>query len=272
MDNTRAPLTVDGNTSDGYHTFNELYHHRAVLFSVICNDRPTQAWKSKLHDDGTMFEGMFIVGIETPGGQATYHYDIDPYWEMFDVSELPHAPKWDGHTPDEAIGRIGKLSRDPLSEEPNEPLMIDELRKMDRLTVRKGKTTHYYDPADGATWEDILLKLALIEDAVEGGNSSPVWIPCSERMPDSGVHVLLCCEVRPIGEKYVCDGYYAKENTIACDASDEVDFNYSEEDDEYYLAEGFYEVVKNWDDFSSIAIGDFVTHWMSLPSSPEVSP
>lgn len=26
-----------GELSDGYHTFNELYHHRAILFSVICN-------------------------------------------------------------------------------------------------------------------------------------------------------------------------------------------------------------------------------------------
>lgn len=26
---------INGETSDGYHTFNELYHHRAVLFSVI---------------------------------------------------------------------------------------------------------------------------------------------------------------------------------------------------------------------------------------------
>ena len=25
-----------GDMSDGYHTFNELYHHRAVLFSIIC--------------------------------------------------------------------------------------------------------------------------------------------------------------------------------------------------------------------------------------------
>ena len=25
-----------GDLSDGYHTFNELYHHRAILFSVIC--------------------------------------------------------------------------------------------------------------------------------------------------------------------------------------------------------------------------------------------
>lgn len=101
-----------GNLSDGYHTFNELYHHRAILFSVICNSMPEKAWKSKLHDTGDMFDGMFIVGIETPEGQATYHYDIHPYWDMFKVKELEKAPKWDGHTPQDAINRISKLSAD----------------------------------------------------------------------------------------------------------------------------------------------------------------
>ncbi|MBQ9000499.1 MAG: hypothetical protein IJ087_01445 [Eggerthellaceae bacterium] len=101
---------VNGETSDGYHTFNELYHHRAVLFSVIVANNRGLAWKAKKHHDGTMYDGMFIVGIDTPWGQASYHYDIDPYWEMFDCMELVYAPIWDGHTPDEAIERIGKLA------------------------------------------------------------------------------------------------------------------------------------------------------------------
>lgn len=95
--------------SDGYHTFNELYHHRAVLFSVICNNNKLSSWKAKKHHDGTMYNGMFIVGINTPEGQATYHYDIEPYWNMFDIPETEFAPEWDGHTPDEAIRRIGTL-------------------------------------------------------------------------------------------------------------------------------------------------------------------
>ena len=99
-----------GEFSDGYHTFNELYHHRAVLFSVICNMFPEKSWKSKLHDTGDMYEGMFIVGIETEQGQATYHYDIEPYWDMFKVKELEKAPKYDGHTPSDAIKRIGNLT------------------------------------------------------------------------------------------------------------------------------------------------------------------
>lgn len=113
---TLTPPPVTGDTSDGYHTFNELYHHRAVLFSVICNEHHDIAWKSKKHHDGTMYDGMFIVGIDTPEGQATYHYDINPYWNLFRVKELELAPEWDGHTPGEAIRRIGTLTP------PNEPL------------------------------------------------------------------------------------------------------------------------------------------------------
>lgn len=50
----------------------------------------------------SMYDGMFIVGIETPDGQATYHYNVDPYWDMFQCKEVDRAPEWDGHTPDQA--------------------------------------------------------------------------------------------------------------------------------------------------------------------------
>ena len=111
-DVVEIPQSGIGDLSDGYHTFNELYHHRAILFSLICNLMSDKAWKSKLHDTGDMYDGMFIVGIETPSGQATYHYDIDPYWEMFKAKELEKAPKWDGHTPQDAIERLSTLAAD----------------------------------------------------------------------------------------------------------------------------------------------------------------
>lgn len=95
-----------GKVSDGYHTFDELYHHRAVLFAMICNNNLDRAWKSKLHNTGDMYDGMFIVGIDSPYGQITYHYDIDPYWEMFKVKELERAPEWDGSTAEDCINRM----------------------------------------------------------------------------------------------------------------------------------------------------------------------
>ena len=73
-----------------------------------------------------------------------------------------------------------------------------------------------------------------------------------------------------IAGKYVCDGYYAEANKIVVGGfSDECECEYSEEDDEYYLCEGWYEVIKNLDDYNSVPVEDFVTHWMPLPYPPK---
>lgn len=87
-----------GEISDGYHTFDELYYHRMVLFSVIVNQNKSNAWKSWKHHDGTMYDDYFIVGMQTKEGQYSYHYHKD-YWNMFDIAELEFAPEWDGHKP-----------------------------------------------------------------------------------------------------------------------------------------------------------------------------
>ena len=96
-----------GQISDGYHTFDELYFHRMVLFSVICMTYRDKAWKSWKHHDGTMYDDYFIVGIDTPKGQYTYHYHKD-YWDIFIVRELSYAPEFDGHKPED-IKRLFSL-------------------------------------------------------------------------------------------------------------------------------------------------------------------
>lgn len=97
-----------GSISDDSHTFDELYYHRCILFSVICNSNKPRAWKSWKHEDGTMFPDYFIVGIETPMGQFSYHYHKD-MWDKFNVQELAHSPKWDGHTPDDIVRLLSLL-------------------------------------------------------------------------------------------------------------------------------------------------------------------
>ena len=99
-----------GKISDGYHTFDELYYHRAILFAAIVRLIPRYAWKSRMHDDGSMYDGMFIVGIETPLGSATYHYEME-LWDEFQCKEMRTAPPFDGHTPDDAIRRIRLFAR-----------------------------------------------------------------------------------------------------------------------------------------------------------------
>ncbi len=96
------------------------------------------------------------------------------------------------------------------------------------------------------------------------------WIPVSNVKPESGKHVLLCCEIKPLGKRYVCDGYYAQSKTITTICDDDNSCEYDEETDEYYLIEGYYEIIKNCDYYSSIAIEDFVTHWKPLPEPPRL--
>ena len=100
-------LPNKGEVSDGYHTYNELYEHRMILFSIICNTYTKQAWKSKLHQDGTMFDNYFVVGIDTENGQFTYHYELK-HWDKFQVKELANATEYDGHTPSD-ITRLYSL-------------------------------------------------------------------------------------------------------------------------------------------------------------------
>lgn len=96
-----------GSISDGYHSFDELYFHRMMLFSIICNTYKDSSWKSWLHSDGTMYEDYFIVGVTTPEGDYSYHYHKD-HWDEFDVKEIESAPEWDGHKPED-IGRLKSL-------------------------------------------------------------------------------------------------------------------------------------------------------------------
>src|SRR5467141_1812421 len=80
-------LPDTGEISDGYHTFNQLYAHRNVLFilvaKMISESGPISrdaVWRSRLHHDGTFFPGWFILGIgKKPGEQITYHLPEDEW-------------------------------------------------------------------------------------------------------------------------------------------------------------------------------------------------
>ena len=99
VDAVRIPPTGSGDLSDGYHTFNELYYQRMMLFAALVKVYKDKAWKSHRHEDGELCfgGGWFVVGIDTPEGSYTYHYE-DKYYDLFDCEELPVGKHWDGHT------------------------------------------------------------------------------------------------------------------------------------------------------------------------------
>ena len=99
-----------GEVSDGFHTFNGLYEQRMILFAALVKAYKDKAWKSYRHEDGELCfgGGWFIVGIDTPEGSYTYHYE-NKYWNMFDCVDLPRAKHWDGHTEEDAETRLMSL-------------------------------------------------------------------------------------------------------------------------------------------------------------------
>lgn len=111
-------MKIDENTSDGYHTFKELYDHRITLFIALARfkrnewveARNSNVWRSKLHSDGTTFDGWFILGIgKDKGEQITYHLPLNRWEETEFAETLDKAPEWDGHTSSDVLERLKKL-------------------------------------------------------------------------------------------------------------------------------------------------------------------
>lgn len=113
---------ITGSTSDGYHTFDELYYYRLLynanmvnLIQYINDYYPGKldisVVKSYKHSDGKLCfgGGWFIIQIETPFGQISNHYE-NKYWHMFNCAKLSCAHKWDGHTPAQAAERLYTLN------------------------------------------------------------------------------------------------------------------------------------------------------------------
>jgi len=101
-----------GETSDGYHTFNELYEHRHALFLALCRAHRTGGWCSRVHHDGSSMPGWFIAGIsEVSGLTITYHLP-DRLWDdaVRTCHVLERAPEWDGHTSKDVIERIKQMA------------------------------------------------------------------------------------------------------------------------------------------------------------------
>lgn len=119
LDNLSGTIGLDvncetGEVSDGYHTFNELYQHRHLLFCALSHmaslrREPPYCWKSKTHwIDGNLepvWDGWFVAGVELGGKMITYHLRLE-YWDTFDGIEREQAPPHDGHTSQDVIERL----------------------------------------------------------------------------------------------------------------------------------------------------------------------
>ncbi len=111
---------------DGWHTIDELYEHRCLLFlnlSLAYHLNGNTIYY-KL-DNNTI--GWFIVYIESPHGQISYHIPMKfvGIVKTFAVHDPDHI--WDKHTSIDVLARLEKLLHDSI-ETQKKTFTIEEIR------------------------------------------------------------------------------------------------------------------------------------------------
>ena len=109
------PTKDVGETSDGYHTFNELYEFRKMYNAALFNEwslaEKYDVHKSTKHHDGEdcFGGGWFIVVAVLPEGQISNHYKIGD-WDLFTIPDHEKALfEYDGHDGADVLHRLKSL-------------------------------------------------------------------------------------------------------------------------------------------------------------------
>ena len=104
--------------SDTHHTFADYLKERTLLFALVCNIFPEISWKSKKHfkeEEDPMFEGDFLVGLNTPKGVISFHLKLT-YWDIFEVPELERAPYYDKYQKEDVFKRLEEFTSEVIEE------------------------------------------------------------------------------------------------------------------------------------------------------------
>lgn len=206
-----------GDFSDGYHTFNDLYKQRLILTAALFNTYTDHSWKSRKHADGKKCfgGGWFIVGIDTPEGSYTYHYENE-HWDKFKCRELDMAPEWDGHT-DKDVDRLMSIIKEP-KETDEYSMMVWAKREIDISCARERADSGVdegewdygcscFDSAmkafkslcnDGHSGFSIVMTKNILNRLIDGKPLSPIvdtpdiWSDIVDRDSEDGVIIRQC--------------------------------------------------------------------------------
>lgn len=110
MSELKLPKGTDvGEVSDGYHTFNELYENRHMLFIALMSLNLNSSVWSHNNSDGSSMDGWFLAVLDLPGiGHIRYHMPdrLIPLVVDAGVNFSAEPPQWDGKGNSEMLGRL----------------------------------------------------------------------------------------------------------------------------------------------------------------------
>jgi hypothetical protein len=102
--------------SDGFHTFEDLYKHRTMLFMCLCKmaveNYNFECWKSIKHYDDSEYDGWFIMGLKSKTDNTlniSYHLPMSCFIDCYFAETISKAPEWDGHNSDDVLVRLSKM-------------------------------------------------------------------------------------------------------------------------------------------------------------------
>ena len=92
---------IGNDISDGYHTFDELYEHRVLLYILAIKGLPEKAYVKLDH-----YEGWDCIYQYINGNQISYHVPVK-YRDLYiSECEVDNEHTYDGHTSQDVLNTI----------------------------------------------------------------------------------------------------------------------------------------------------------------------
>uniref|UniRef100_A0A6M3L483 WDGH domain-containing protein n=1 Tax=viral metagenome TaxID=1070528 RepID=A0A6M3L483_9ZZZZ len=105
MEKVTIEVTDLTKVSDGYHTIEELYSHRCLLWINLCLCNIGLCYVKENH-----YPGWFLLGMITKEGQISYHCP-NQYLYLVKNKIRKDKPDFDGHTPADVLERLETVAK-----------------------------------------------------------------------------------------------------------------------------------------------------------------
>ena len=93
------------------------------------------------------------------------------------------------------------------------------------------------------------------------------WRPASE-LPEKD-QIVIATYLNSYGKRRRVMAVYIRQYEEEAGDDDELCVEYCHEKDEWYLKEGWYELIDNWDYSSAAIVEGVVDHWLPMPPAPD---
>jgi len=108
-----------GSLSDGYHTFDELYDHRNLLFINLCIEKMREYSQGEEWVDNCTWwkfdpntKGWFILTLEKEKGRQISYHIQEKYLPLVKAAKIPNKEiAFDGHNSKDVLVRLEEMAR-----------------------------------------------------------------------------------------------------------------------------------------------------------------